>query len=423
MTTTHVFADTSILMQFKRPDEIPWLELTGSKDVVIVFAPKVVSELDVLKTSNDIRKRKRAAMLLKWLRELSRDDNIREGVRAKFLVVEPTSFREHELSPDVSDDRILATLLLFIGDLAGGAVMLATADFGLELKARHQSVHVLPVPDQYELPPPDTSEEAKLRKELNELKSRRIEPQLLIETPQGGGLIEVEQPSVLVQSDSQIGDEVQEERLRLTRAHWGVPTVRVSGPDDDDDEDEDDEDEDPHFHEKHLSRLTKYLKRVSERNAIELRTTRIRFTLSNRGKAPATNVSVQFEGPPWVKLVSDPELPDVGERPVWNPAEEIARLIFPRVPVHDFMTSQVSIPQFDGFSEKNSAWFERRLPHGSNVDIEFYAQIDPDHAIENFHIEAEVHADECPESLRQTLHIVRLATPQEKAADPAGDEG
>ncbi len=58
--TAYVHIDTSVLMQFRRPDEIPWRDLLGTEAVVLVLCPQVVTELDNQKTSNDPRKQKRA---------------------------------------------------------------------------------------------------------------------------------------------------------------------------------------------------------------------------------------------------------------------------------------------------------------------------------------------------------------------------
>lgn len=404
----YVHLDTSVLMQFRRPDEIPWPDLVGAEVVVLMLCPQVVTELDHHKTSNDPRKQKRAKALIKWLRERHKDPGVRNGVVLEFIVVEPTDFQGHQLDASVGDDRIVASVLEHKAKNPEAAVRLCTADFGITLKAGHRGISVLEISEDYELPPAEDSKE----KELTRLKSQLREPKLSLESKHGSDRVEIELPAVVMWSAEQIDAEVEAERAvalgddesKKYRADLSEVRIVSGGRELDDD---------PVLEleglvESYLGRLRGHLNQASERASEQVRALKIVLRLRNSGTAPATKIDVRFRMPEWVSLKREIELDEPSERPTWNLKEEMFRplheKLFPRF--LDFPRVQIEIPQLEGFFEEDSSWFSRRLQHGSTETVEFYVVIDSDHDVQGFQLEYEIHADECGTPVKGKIHVV-----------------
>ncbi|MGB8369799.1 MAG: PIN domain-containing protein [Verrucomicrobiia bacterium] len=62
---TYLFVDTNVLLHYRRLEEINWLSLSKSDEVVIVLCPAVIRELDEHKVSHPQNKfRKRAQEII-----------------------------------------------------------------------------------------------------------------------------------------------------------------------------------------------------------------------------------------------------------------------------------------------------------------------------------------------------------------------
>ena len=92
---TYLFVDTNVLLHYRRLEEIDWLNLSKSKEVVIILCPVVVRELDHHKVSHPQNKfRKRAQEIITSLHSRlsgAASNVIRDGVRLEFLAEDPIS--------------------------------------------------------------------------------------------------------------------------------------------------------------------------------------------------------------------------------------------------------------------------------------------------------------------------------------------
>src|ERR1039457_5839405 len=90
---TYLFVDTNVLLHYRRIEEIDWLKLSKSPEVVIVLCPAVIRELDHHKVShpqNKFRQRAQAIITSLYSRlSGAESDSIRDGVRLKFLAEDP----------------------------------------------------------------------------------------------------------------------------------------------------------------------------------------------------------------------------------------------------------------------------------------------------------------------------------------------
>ncbi len=150
------FTDTNVLLHYQFFDQIDWAKELGADDVVLVFAPVVFSELDRHKTTGSRREKKRARAVLKRLDELgvsATNVAMTPSVSLLALDAEPADalFTQHRLSPQVNDDRLLASVIEFSAAVPGERVLIVTADSGLRVKAKSRGIDVLTPNESLEL--------------------------------------------------------------------------------------------------------------------------------------------------------------------------------------------------------------------------------------------------------------------------------
>jgi len=401
--TVFVALDTSIFMEFKRPDQIPWKTLTKSDEVVLLVTPQVQTEIDNHKRSESRRKRRRAEATIRWFREAKQCASIADGITLRFLIVEPRCFDEYELDHTVPDDRVLASVLSFRREQAEHEVWVATADFGMELKAEHRQIRVVAVPDELRLPQDEDPEVLQLRKERDDLQRReRSAPRLQVRLGNDQDHVDVDVTPVSAVSDVGIEEILTAERAALTAVDGLVISRAESG--------QEVEAEawhiDPQAIEKHLLDLRAHLRAQSLREQARSRTFELSFVLQNEGTAPATNIDVYFHLPDWVQLRSEAEFPAVPERPEFHSgAVAMLMALNRRLDEANRFPIGIQLPKLDGFFDEERRWRLIKLRHGGEDEVNLFVQLDPAHELAGFSIGFEVRADEIPDPVVGRLHI------------------
>ena len=176
---TYLFVDTNVLLHYRRIEEIDWLNLSNSTEVVIVLCPAVIRELDHHKVSHPQNKfRQRAqAIITSFYSRLSgaESDLIRNGVRLEFLAEDPDlDFGKHKLRTELADDWIIASILEWRQKHPSDQTIIVSADLGVSIKAKAQKIPALAPLEADKLAEELDADEKRIKKlqeELAEAKS------------------------------------------------------------------------------------------------------------------------------------------------------------------------------------------------------------------------------------------------------------
>ncbi|MFA6546736.1 MAG: PIN domain-containing protein [Limisphaerales bacterium] len=176
---TYLFIDTNVLLHYRRLEEIDWLNLSKSTEAVIVLCPAVVRELDHHKVTHPQNKfRKRAQEITASLHSrLSGTiaDVIRPGVRLEFLAADPElDFGAHGLRPEITDDWLIASSLVWKQEHPNDEIRIVSADLGISIKARAKGITVFSPGDADKLTEELDADEKRivqLQKELAEIRN------------------------------------------------------------------------------------------------------------------------------------------------------------------------------------------------------------------------------------------------------------
>lgn len=140
--------DTNFMIHCLRPDQIKWKSIMKD-DVRLVVPIRVVEELDAMKTDNKDRLRKNSREILSWLESLfagSSTSPVRirtdEETTLEILLSERPRYRPSDPDEEVLD--VCHDFARFVGKS-----LLVTADYGMRLRARAESIDVLLVPQKY----------------------------------------------------------------------------------------------------------------------------------------------------------------------------------------------------------------------------------------------------------------------------------
>nr|WP_321265206.1 PIN domain-containing protein [uncultured Sphaerochaeta sp.] len=141
------YLDTNVLIHFQRFDTLDWHSILETREeVTLVVAPIVLRELNKKKDSDQNKGiRIRAGDILKAFEKYQENGKIREGVFLNFVCIEPKiDWDQKGLDPDVSDDRLIASMILE-EDIS--KLILVTSDFGLRQKARNKNIRNVKLDD------------------------------------------------------------------------------------------------------------------------------------------------------------------------------------------------------------------------------------------------------------------------------------
>src|SRR6266446_2860742 len=145
---TYLFVDTNVLLHYRRLEEIDWLSLSKSKEVVIVLCPAVIRELDRLKVGHPQSKfRRRAQEIIAILHSKHSgvdSELIRASVRLEFLAEDPSiDFSAHKLRLELDDDWLIASILEWRRKRPGDEIRIVSADLGVSIKAKAHGILAL----------------------------------------------------------------------------------------------------------------------------------------------------------------------------------------------------------------------------------------------------------------------------------------
>ena len=174
----HIIADTNLFIQCRALHELPWRKLFDDDELCLLFAPKVVMELDVMKYDGKGRRAKRARKTTELLRRIINsvepivllEKEPRLTVSYTTEVGEPMT--RHILKPDYNDHRILLQVLEYQENHPGVPVVFLTHETHHQFNAKGTGIRCLQIPDSWllEAEPDERDRELhKLRQENEDL--------------------------------------------------------------------------------------------------------------------------------------------------------------------------------------------------------------------------------------------------------------
>jgi hypothetical protein len=432
--TAHVFIDTNIPLHFQRPDQIDWCNLTGSHTVNLVAAPILLRELERQKVHNPSRiLRERAGAFVKWLDGFMEDPEktVLAGVQWLFLPHEPQiDFAVHNLSRDISDDHLIASVLDYMAGL-GDPVYVATGDIGVKGKLKFRQIDVLWLPDSLRRPTeldPIEQENKTLRAENTKLKNRI--PKLSVTFPDGAPFQEVciegrrdlgvpsleeikrGHPLAKPAEDSAAALILQSAPMVAGWARWqkllAISADRVKDYDE--------------ALNNYYGGYEKYLRDLENYQEQRRLSVQIGVVIANTGTAPATCIRLTLTFPEDVKVATvddapqEPSAPKPPPRP--TPGDDILGVnLFHGMSLAGLKTGNAAhrlgsmrIPHEGDAniaSDGQSVRFRLgRLQHGAREPLEaFVMRFIGQQNVGSFSIQYRISADEIPEPITGEIHI------------------
>jgi len=341
----YVFLDTNIFEQFQPIHDIDWPSVASCTSVALIIPPIVIRELNEHKDSASRgRLRRKADSTLKELHALSRNPTpivIRQCVELLFEKREPLlDFVSYGLDEHVNDDRLIASAIAFAEaqGLPAETVLVATGDFGLQLKAEGQPrITCLPIPETYRLPAESDDEEKELRQlQRDLLQLRNTLPDLKLSFPNGKDFCEATIQAQL-SHENRIAELIEKERKKYPFLQKTTPAApagwmfSLSGPE---------------AIERYNRELETYfadyatwLQHGSTNTNWWALTLKLTLQLSNSGGAPARDAHIDLHFPDGFEVLGSDDLPEKAEKPEppLRPEEELASRMRLSLPSLDFL--------------------------------------------------------------------------------------
>jgi hypothetical protein len=418
------FIDTSVLLHYRFFRNVDWPTVLGSPEVVLVFAPVVLSELDRHKWAGARKEKARARAVVRALEELAlvaNDVPVRDHVSARGLAEEPDDsvFGRLRLQPSVADDRLLASLMSFaLGEEDGHRVALLSADAGLRMKARSRLIEVISLPNELEEPDePDETERAlaDARRELALVQNARPKLRLTLD---GEGHIEWE-----VRLSQGLSPARRQQLLEEWRNNYPcvVPTMdQLAHPRGRLDPEafswmpgfistEQAAERNTQIDEA-ARQFERYLDNWTNVADSYRRSTPLTFRLENTGSIPADGIHVRISTDAdgdWLETL--PDVPVPPEPP--QPHDPLGHLHATRLPDLDYdelvaRDTETYGPAITGQNPVTVEYRHSRVTHHVPVDLEkLFFRFNSNEAIRSFTIQYRLIAANIPEPHNGTLHV------------------
>jgi hypothetical protein len=320
----YIFTDTNLFEQFQPITGIDWLALASCDSATLLVPSVTLRELNEHKdgaTRGRLKRRAAAALIdLKKYSDQGTPAKIRDGVDLDFRVSEPLiDFAQHHLDERLNDDRLIASAIEFATErmITAECVLVATGDFGLELKVKSQSLlRSLPLPEALRLPDEVDAEEKQirdLREELGNYQTSLPNLDLAFEDASRFTTVQIEEPKTheLGSPEGVVAD--LEQKYPYLAPHPGHPQngrwVFC--------------DVGEHHCQQYNNSLNQFFQRTehwvreSERIQNWYRTsTVLDLFIQNSGGAPGTDIDVELRFPPPVRIVSEGRTPRIPAQPI-----------------------------------------------------------------------------------------------------------
>lgn len=162
------FLDSNVLLHYRHPKDIDWLELFGAEKVELVVAPCVVDELDEAKWSPRCSQRvqRQARKVIKWLETIGGTAARLSGAVTIVVPIDAPhpDFGKLGLNSASGDDRLLGDVITYAHSAKGGvAVIVVSGDAGVRMRAQRFRIRAVEPPEDALLPQEPDSSTKKVR--------------------------------------------------------------------------------------------------------------------------------------------------------------------------------------------------------------------------------------------------------------------
>jgi hypothetical protein len=399
----------------------------------LIVSPVVIRELNRHKDSpTSIKTRERATAALSKLHEWSDRLSpifIRNSVQLQFQVQDPTiDFEAFNLSRDIADDHLIASILEYRSESGQDRTALVTADLGLKLKARTQHIPVIQLKSSLRLPEELLPEEKRLRElesEVRRLRYRVPVVKLVFDT----GKVFLR---IAFTGSEQPNPESSVASGTAMRAKY--PKMEV--PRDDGQSNSDFSffislntiaSEDIIKYNQQLdifyAAYDQYVSKLDHFHAFMQRTARLNIVVLNEGTCPAEDIDVFLHFPDGFVLLTEKTLPRSPSRPEPPPKPQT-----PAEKATAVLQRSAYMPSFSGNSNLGITLptptnvSEPRIRRTKSYDVEvsiatlkhgFKEQLDPLYLVfdsgasaSSFTIDYAIHASNLPDALNGQLHVI-----------------
>ena len=425
MTHKFIFLDTNVFEQFQPISTIYWLKLAGCTSATLLVPSVVLSELTEHKDSGGReRLRRRAGDAIRELRGYSQQKGtveIRPGVSVVIRPKEPSiNFGLHGLVETVKDDRLIAAAIEFEAEKNEyrGHVLIATGDFGLEMKAStYKQLAPLILPEALRIPEEGDEETKKIRQleaQVRVLQSRSPSLRVTFEDGSNVTVLKLQRPQPIDQNAIRIKiEDLKSDRPFLAQhpappLGWG-PSLLDKGSID-----------------KYNAKLSHYYRdleiylrqRAQLSNWAKL-TAAVELFLVNEGSEPGAEIEVDVHFPDGFQVLEPEALPEDPKQP--EPPKTPNERFQAAVLMPDFTNLGASLnqPRFHSIVEPNVrlagvkkinsylAQFEvNRLMHTRSEALpELYIHFENEASVKSFQIEYKIVGANVPKVVEGELHV------------------
>ena len=327
MTMTMTFLDTNWFLHHQFPDQVDWCRLLGAGAVEIVLAPMVVRELNKHKDSPSSPKlRRRAAEVLIKIDDLLAEHPqaaLRPDVTLRYETREPLiDLAAHQLSAQVPDDQLVASMIAQRDRDPAAPVVLVTADTGLRLKAQGHGFAIHRPAAAFKLPTEDDPQEKRIKeleRENRDLRDRI--PKVELRFADGERLLrgQIRAPQDYTAAITQKLAEVREKHpkkgiatpgsspMQMTAMLASLNTLNQISAEDIAEYNEQ--------LDRYYARYEGFLEAIAARGNAQRRTLRLDLILFNEGTAPAEDLDVFLHFPDGFILHGEDDRPGRPEQP------------------------------------------------------------------------------------------------------------
>lgn len=429
----YCYVDTNAFLHYRSFAEIDWCEELEVDDVVLVVCPAVVRELDKKKLDPDSKIREQARRVISKLSGIGKPNEqsqVKPHVQLLFLSREPKiDWGLEGLSPDILDDRIIASILTERD--AQGFVLVITGDLGLRLKAQAKGIPWHTLPDSLLLSitkSPLELENARLKERLSRLENRLPELKFFLQSDgnnESFARFTLKTPPPLTQPDIEI--EISQIRKQcayvppagpsdatafLLRGYFGISQADVDAYNKE--------------VEAYLAQMPEYLKKKWAYKELLSRLIKLSFVIVNEGNEPAEDIDIFLHFQDGFKLCDKDGFPK-GPAPPDKPSPPKSMIEkwqdMGKYPISDLIRPFPSpmagynlrqdTPKGPFIKKTNSYEVKYSVPklkHGLEMVLSPVCAIFPsiDDA-RSFHISYSIIAGNIPDEIKGELHIVLSA--------------
>ena len=444
-----VFLYTNAYLHYQMFDQIKWVNILESDQIVIVVPPVIIRELNKHKdTHPHQRVKKRAAAVIKKLHELVRSGTLvplNEHIGILFEDRDPLlDYQTYQLNKEIQDDQLIASVIVCRIENPGYETLLVTSDYGLHLltKARRQEITTVTLPDNLKLaeePDPEQKRIKELEQKIHELTQKLPQPALIFSNESQHLKFDLYPATEVTASEIQEkakkirqefpkletspSDASKSNRSQSTPGSLAAAIAAMSTGNEDTISAKDAEEYNREL-DKFYQSYEKYLEAENRYSNFLKRVIKLNVLVTNTGTAPAEDLDVFMHFPDGFELLDEDELPEPPEPPqpparpltqrqkilriVNPPAVSTYSTFFPSQNIGGIRpTPNVSSPRITRSNSYDVDLQVRKVKHNLSEELDLlFVVFDSFENASSFQIDYRILAGNLPQEVEGKLHVI-----------------